>query len=62
MAGFAEDLKVLGFVGSADCKRDNVINVPGFAGIDLLITAGASSFPLQEEIQPKRGREAGPSY
>jgi len=50
MAGFAEDLKVLGFVGSADCKRDYVINVPSLAGIDLLRAACARSLPLQEEV------------
>ena len=55
MAGLAEDLKVFGFVGSPKCKRDDVINVPGFDGIDLLITASARTFPLQEEVQPKRG-------
>ena len=57
VAGPAEDLKVFGFVGSAQCNRDNVINVPSLAGADLLRAACANPFPLQEEVQPKRGRE-----
>jgi hypothetical protein len=35
VARLAEDLKVLGFVGSPQCNREYVINVPGFAGVDL---------------------------
>jgi hypothetical protein len=35
VAGLAEDLKVFGFVCTAKCKREDVINVPGFAGVDL---------------------------
>ena len=37
VAGPAEDLKVLWFVRSPKCEGKNVINVPGFAGVDLLI-------------------------
>ena len=61
MAGLAEDLEVIGFVGSAQSERDNVINVPSLAGIDLLITACARTLPLQEEVKSKRGREDVPS-
>jgi hypothetical protein len=50
VAGLAEDLKVLGFVRSPKCKRDDVINIPGFAGVDLLITDCASPFPFHEEV------------
>jgi hypothetical protein len=55
VAGLAENLKVIGFVRSPKCKREDVINVPSLAGVDLLITPCASPFPLQEEVQPKRG-------
>jgi hypothetical protein len=50
VTGLAQDLKVLGFVGSAKSERDNVINVPSLAGVDLLITACARTLPLQEEV------------
>ena len=55
MAGLAEDLEVIEVVCSPKSKGENVVNVPGFAGIDLLRAARASSFPLKEEVQPKSG-------
>ena len=36
VAGPAEDLKVIGLVCSAEGEGQNVINVPRFAGVDLL--------------------------
>ena len=35
MAGLAEDLQVIGFIYAAKCERNNVINIPRFAGVDL---------------------------
>jgi hypothetical protein len=55
VAGLAEDLKVFGFVCTAKCEGQNVINVPGFAGVDLYVTACASSFSFEKEVQPRRG-------
>jgi len=55
VARLAENLEVFGFVGSAKCEGENVINVPGFAGVNLLITPCASPFSFQEEVKPKRG-------
>ena len=36
VAGPAEDLKVFGGICPAEGKRQNMINVPGFTGVDLL--------------------------
>ena len=46
VAGPAENLKVIGLVCSAEGERKNVINVPRFAGVDLLIAGGACAFPF----------------
>ena len=50
MARLAEDLKVIGFVGSPKCKREDVINVPGFAGVDLLSAGSTEPLPHEEQI------------
>jgi hypothetical protein len=42
----AEDLKVMGFVCAAKSHGKNVINVPRFAGVDLLSASCANAFPF----------------
>ena len=49
VAGPAEDLKVVGFVSSAEGEGQYVVNVPRFAGVDLL-SAGRTE-PLSHEEQ-----------
>ena len=51
----AEDLKVMGFICAAKCERKNVINVPHFAGVDLLSAGCACALSFQEQAQPERG-------
>jgi len=41
-------LKIIGFVRPPQCKREDVINIPGFAGIDLLRAACANASPFEE--------------
>jgi hypothetical protein len=53
VAGPAEDLQVLRCICAAKSQGNNVINVPHFAGINLLSAACAFAFSLQEETQPE---------
>jgi hypothetical protein len=46
VAGPAEDLKIVGFVRSSKSDGKNMINVPRFAGFNLLRAVGALAFPL----------------
>ena len=50
VAGPAEDLKVVGFVSSAEGEGQNVINVPRFAGVDLLSAGSTEPLPHEEQI------------
>ena len=54
VAGPAEDLEVIGFVGSPQSKREDVINVPGFAGVDLLINIYGIMMFLQRYVRRKK--------
>ena len=50
VAGPAEDLKVIGLVCSAEGEGQNVINVPRFAGVDLLSAGSTEPLPHEEQI------------
>ena len=53
VAELAEDLQVLRCVCATECEGQYVVNVPHFAGINLLSAACAFAFSLQEETQPE---------
>ena len=53
MAGPAEDLEDFGFVCTAECEGEDVINIPSFAGVDLLRAACASPFLFRKRFSLK---------
>ncbi len=55
VAGPAEDLKVLRCICATHSERKNVINVPRFAGFDLLSAGSTEPIPHEEQVQPERG-------
>jgi hypothetical protein len=46
----AEDLQVIGFICAAKSQWQNVVNVPRFAGFDLLSAGSTESIPHEEQI------------
>ena len=50
VAGPAEDLQVVSCVCAAKCERNNVINVPRFAGVDILNACSTEPLPHEEQI------------
>ena len=50
VAGPAEDLKVIGLVCSSKDEGQYVINVPSFAGVDLLSAGSTEPLPHEEQI------------
>ena len=46
----AEDLKVVGFICATECEGQNVVNVPRFAGVDLLGAGSTEPLPIEEQI------------
>jgi len=50
VAGLAEDLKVMEFICATECEGQYVINVPSFAGVDLLSAGSTEPLPHEEQI------------